>query len=277
MRNGESGTFSQARGLLQQSNRFLVTLLVAAFAVAAVVWFVFVSGYFSIKSIELNELHTMDREEVVSATYEILEQGRWRPWDRKNVLFINEKELAERLKSRLFAEQVTVDKSYPNVLRLMIEERQRSVVLASKEQLLVIDMAGMVTGEAGENAAKEARDSINGTLIANLNRTPVIICDLPELATAGYQVADQDTLKQWIGAYRAFIASGLKFRYIRVQEPKSQTAKLAMADGWEAYFDLGKDLPTQIETYKKFVQNKPRGFKADEYIDVRVPGKIYVK
>lgn len=277
MRNGESGTFSQARGLLQRSNRYLAISLVVAFMAAAGVWFVFVSGYFSVSRIEINELHGVSREEVVSSTYDILEQGKWRPWDRKNLLLIDEKELAEQLKNRLFAEQVSVDKSYPNILRLMIEERQRSVVLASKDQFLVIDMAGVVAGEAGENAAKEARDAINGSLIADLRRTPIVICDLPELATAGYQVTDQETLKTWISAYRAFIGAGLKFRYIRVQEPRSQTVRLAMADGWDAYFDLEKGLEAQIETYKKFIQSKPRGFKADEYVDVRVPGKVYVK
>ncbi len=277
MRNGESGTFSQARGILQRSNRLLVLALVLAFAVAAAVWFVFVSGYFSVKQLEINELHTISREEVASSTYETLEQGRWRPWDKKNLFFIDENNLAEQLKIRLFAERVTVDKSYPNILRLMIEERQRSVVLASKDQLLVIDMEGVVAGEAGENAAKEARDSIGGSLVANLDRTPVIVCELPELATAGYQVTNQEVLKVWIGAYRAFIGSGLKFRYIGLQEPRSKTAKLAMVDGWDAYFDLDKDLQGQIETYKKFIQSKPRGFKADEYIDVRVPGKVYVK
>jgi len=277
MRNGESGTFSQARGILQRSNRFLVLALVLAFAVAAGVWFVFVSGYFSVKQFEINDLHTIGREEVVSSAYEALEKGKWRPWDKTNLLLIDENDLAEQLKIRLFAERVTVDKSYPNILRLLIEERQRSVVLASKDQFLVIDMGGVVAGEAGDNAAKEARDSISGSLIANLNRTPIILCELPELATAGYQVTNQDTLKTWIGAYRAFIGSGLKFRYIRLQEPGSKTAKLAMADGWDAYFDLDKDLLAQIETYKKFIQSKPRGFKASEYIDVRVPGKIYVK
>jgi len=277
MRNGESGTFSQARGLLQKSNRFLVLLLVSAFVLAAGAWFVFVSGYFSVNRIEMNDLHTVSREEVISNTYDILEQGRWRLWDKKNIFLVDAKDLAGQLKDRLFAERVTVNKFYPNILRLMIEERQRSVILVSKGQLLVIDMEGMVAGEAGENATKEAQAVLSGSLIADLKRTPIIMCDLPELAAAGYQVTDQSTLKSWIGAYRTFIASGLKFRYIKIQSLKAKTAKLVMQDGWDAYFDLGKDLQSQIETYEKFIKSKPPGFKVDEYIDVRVPGKIYVK
>lgn len=277
MRSGESGTFSQARGLIQRSNRLLVVVLLGAFIVATGVWFVFVSGFFSLSRIEMNELHALGREEVASSTLDILEQGRWRPWDRKNLIFIDENDLAESLKNRLFAEQVSVDKSYPNILRLLIEERQRSVVMASKDQLLVVDMAGGVVGEAGETAAKEARDAVNGDLLADLRRTPVIVCDLPELATAGYQVTDQDALKAWIEAYRAFIASGLKFRYLRLTEPKSKIVKLMMAEGYHVVFDLDQDIQGQIETYRKFMQNRPRDFKVSEYVDVRVPGKIYVK
>jgi cell division septal protein FtsQ len=277
MRYGESGTFSRARGLIQRSNRLLVALLVASFALAVVVWFVFVSGYFSLKHIQTNELHNLSQAEVEEAVYGSLEQGRWYPWDNKNLLLINRNRLAEELKNRLFAERLVVDKSYPDILRLLIEERQRSVVVVSKNQLLVIDMAGVVAGEAGEIAAQEARDALNGKIIADSRLTPLIVCDLPELVTAGYQATDQETIKSWLEAYRAFIGSGLKFRYLRLNDVASESAYLAAEDGWQVIFDLGRGLEPQIETYKKFYQNKPKDFKAQEYVDVRVPGKIFVK
>lgn len=149
--------------------------------------------------------------------------------------------------------------------------------MASKNQFLVIDMVGVVAGEAGENAAQEARDMLSGKVLANPHLTPLIVCNLPELVTVGYQATDQETVKAWIEAYRAFIASGLKFRYLELSEPKAESLRLAMEDGWEVIFDLSRGLQAQIETYKKFVQSKPRGFKAEQYVDVRVPGKIYVK
>jgi len=277
MRNGDSGTFSSTRLGLNRSNRLFAGILIGAFFCLSVVWFLFVSGFFTVTSVDVNDLHAISRGEVASTTWEILDNGPWRPWDDRNILLIDKKWLAEQLKTRLFAESVSVDKVYPNILRLKISERQRSVVLASKDQLLVIDMNGLVTGEAGETAAQEARDELNSKLLADSDLTPLIASDLPEFATAGYQVTDQARIKEWIQGYRLFISSGLKFRYLRLSDPASQTLKMVSDQGYEVIFDLLQPLEPQIETYKKFLQSKPVNAQIHEYVDVRVPGRLYVK
>ena len=149
--------------------------------------------------------------------------------------------------------------------------------MASKDQFLVIDVNGVVTGEAGSTAAQEARDTLNNKFLATSDLTPLIACDLPEFATAGYQAADQSVIKQWIQAYRLFISSGLRFRYLKLSEPASQTLKMAAEPGFDVIYDLGQALEPQILTYKKFMESKPANLKINEYVDVRVPGRLFVK
>lgn len=207
---------------------------------------------------------------------EILEQGRWTPWKKANILFIDKDELAKQLKARLFAENVVVDKIYPNILRLMISERQRSVVLVSKDQVLMVDMNGLVTNDIDNSAATDTASILDGKLLADNKHPPVIVCDLPELATAGYQITDQNGIKTWIEAYRSLVDANLKFRYLKLSEPNSQSLKMVSEAGYEVIYDLEEPLESQIEAYKKFIQSKPKDLKINKYLDVRVPGKIYV-
>lgn len=271
------GTYRRERSGLVRSNRLIGWTLVVSCAAAGITWFFFVSGFWTVTTVETGPLQQLERGEVASTTFAALDEGEWKPWDRRNILLIDAGELARQLKERLFAEDVAVEKSYPHILRLKITERQRSVVLASTSQLLNVDTNGIVTGEATGETANQARLRLNRKALADLTHQPVVALDLPELAADGYQVADSATVKGWIEAYRALIASGMKFRYMSLTSPTSTAAYVTSDAGWQVIYDLGEPLGPQIETYQKFIRAKSKDLKIYEYVDVRIPGKIFVK
>lgn len=272
-----NGTFADTRAGLTKANRWIVGTLVVSCFMLCLVWFVFVSGYWTVQHIEMNEPRELKRGEVASTTYEILDTAPWKPWDKRNIFFIDTNALALGLREQLFAEQVTVDKIYPNILRLKIIERQRSVVVASKDQLLLVDANGIVTGEVPAAGTKDIRNILGAKTLANAALQPVIICELPELATAGYQAVQPQTVQTWLEAYKTLITSGVKFSYLRLSEPKSLTLRARSDKGYQIIFDLSGPLEAQIETYKKFVQSQGKNPGITEYVDVRIPGKIFVK
>lgn len=277
LRDGRRGTYTRTRTGLVQSHRRIVVGLVASAAVLTTVWFFFVSGYWSVSTIEVNELKALDRGEVASTTFDILDRGPWKPWDTRSLFFISETDVAAQLRDRLFAESVIVDKVYPNILRLKIQERQRSVVLASKDQLLLVDTSGVVTGEADGALEDASRALLTGRSIAQPNHPPVILCELQELVTAGYQVADPDRTKHWLDTYEALQRAGLKFRYVILMEPASRTLRVKLEKGYDLILDLQTSIPAQIDSYKKFEVSQPKNIQIREYVDVRVPGKIFLK
>lgn len=276
-RFGRRGTFAEQRTGLVQTNRFIVIGLVAACAALSFVWFVFVSGYWQVTSIEVSGLQSFSREEVASTTYDVLDRGPWKPWDRRNIFFIEAQPLADALRERLFAEEVHVDKVYPNILRLILTERQRSVVLASKDQFLLVDTNGIVTGEAADAVASDTRALLTNHGVADQKTVPVVLCPLNELATTGYQIAKAEDVRAWIEAYKELIRKGMRFRYLKLDNPASQSARLVMEAGYDVLIDMSISLDAQISTYKKFVQAQTKDFIVHEYIDVRVPGKIFLK
>lgn len=272
-----SGTFSSERQGMQRAGKFLVSLLVAGFFISAVIWFVFVSGFWTVNQLDIQGLQSLDRGEVEKAIYTQMEEGTWKPWDKRNIFYINEEKLAEQIKSALFLESVAVDKSYPHILRLIIKERQRSVVIASKDQLLNVDFNGVVTGEITDPMRQQMKNRLAAKALADPSQEPLIIMDLAELVNPGYELAHGSRIRSWLDAYGLLNASGLKSRYMRLADPAAKALYVKSEPGWDIIFDLDSDLGPQIESYQKFVQSKPRDLKINEYVDARIVGRVYVR
>jgi hypothetical protein len=59
--------------------------------------------------------------------------------------------------------------------------------------------------------------------------------------------------------------------------PTSTTAYVYTDKGFQVLLDLQAPVAPQIETYMKFMASKPKGMEINEYVDVRILGKIYIK
>ncbi len=276
-RGTHGAAFSGVREGRGRAQRFIVILLVIFCLGLSIIWFLFVSRHWSITRIETNDLHTTEREEVEGVVYDILDHGSWKPWDTRNIFFVDEGVVANALKERLFAENVVVDKVYPNILRLMITERQRSVVLASKDQLLLVDTNGVVTGEATDSVKSMAQTLLTHKAVARPQDLPIVVIQLPEPMTTGYQVTKAGTVRGWITAYKTLNERGVTFEYLSLESPEVLTLEAYTNQGYKVIFDVSVPLEAQIESYKAYLKTQGKKVGAQEYIDVRVPGKIFVK
>jgi cell division septal protein FtsQ len=275
-RGGRYGTYATVRTDKTYRHRIISGLLIMGCLVISLIWFIFNSKFFDIKKIEINGLTGLDRGEVVSSTFRIMdESGKWFIKGR-NIFLVNTPELANKLKTSLFLDEAAVDKSYPNILRLSIKERQRSVIVVSKDQFLTVDINGIVTGDAATGTADEVRLRLNEKSFSDMNHPPVIWCNLQELAASGYQIVETETVKMWLDTYKTLIAQNLRFRYIRLDEPDTRTLKIRLENRVDLMVDSEQALEPQLETYFKYRDSKPKT-NPTEYIDVRIPGKLYLK
>ncbi len=271
-----NGTYTEIKYQMARKHKILSFFLVIFGIIVCTFWFMAVSKFWQIKHIEINDLTSLGREEVVKEVFQILDKNDKFILKGRNIFFLNPRELEKKLNERLFAESVVVDKSYPDILRLIIKERQRSVIIASKDQLLTVDINGLVTGEAVSSTTEELRFRLNEKSWSDLNSPPLIWCDLQELATSGYQIAKPEIVKVWLDAYKTLLTNNLKFRYVRMDETQSRTFKTRLENGIDLLVDIQTPLEPQIETYLKYQQSKLKN-QPKEYIDVRIPGKLYLK
>jgi hypothetical protein len=284
-------------------SRTTAYVLVAACVGMGAIWFFFVSHFWSVQTIEVSGLKELGRGEVESDVYDILDHGSKRPWDQRNLFFINTNSLATKLTEKLFAESVTVEKSYPNVLRLIITERQRRVVYGVNDRLLDIDPHGFITGDEATSTAGYFFDLASSKTLADKNHATFIrqstFVDLmatstasstdimmsilsdatstSENATATTQFVDADLVKAWLQASKTFLASNLRYRLFEVTNPTSDTLKVVTEQGYRIIFDLRQDIGVQLASYQKFLKSKPKDLNITDYIDVRIPGKIFTK
>lgn len=277
-RSERSGTYSETRAGLSRSHLLIAYTLAIGCVVSFGVWFVFVSRYWSVAQLDIQGIQAISREEVSGVTYQLLDEGSWKPWDRRNIFFVHPIELAQGIRDRLFADQVTVDKIYPNVLRLKVIERQRSIVLVSKDQLLHVDANGVVTNDVTSSTdSVNIRSFIIGTHVMDVSQVPIVVTNLSEMATTGYQAAKTNTVRGWLDTYKTLLAKGLRFRYVKLASPEASTASVVMEPGYELILDMSGSLEPQIATYEKFMKAQAKGYRPAEYIDVRIPGKIFTK
>lgn len=283
MRTGRDGTYVHTRSGLTAKSRFTAGILVGSCFLLLILWFLFVSRFWSVRRLEIAGTKDVSRGEVEATVYDVLDQGMRRPWDQRNIFFIDKKQLAEDVKNKLFLESVIVDKVYPDVLRLLVEERQRRVVFGVNGQLLDVDPHGSITGEEPVSTSGYFHDLLSSKTLADQNHAPFVVQAIPadasstQITTSTGQFVDADVVKQWLDASKTLLAAGLRYRLFKIEQPTSQTLKIVTEQGYDIVMDLRESISDQEEIYTKFMRSKPKDLAIHEYIDVRVPGKVYLK
>lgn len=268
----------RARRLDQRRSSYdFVFGLVACFAVVGWLWFLFASGFWNIETIETGELTSLNRGEVLIEVERILGERGWRPWSKMNSIMLDELKLATALKERIFVDEVAVDKSYPNILRLKIKERQRSVVLVTGEQYVNVDANGVVTGFVEAENYKAAYERIAARAFADEISLPVIVMPTADPLAPGFQAAKPEQVRRWLDTFKMMVGTGIKVRFMKIEAPESSLARFVSERGYDLYLDLSVPLETQINTYLGFMRSKPDESQIKEYLDVRVPGKVFVR
>lgn len=275
------GTYVRARDGLERQSRMIASILVGSFFLLALVWFIFVSRYWSISKIEIEGLKELGRGEVESVVFEVLDNSAWKPWDRRSIFFLDEKRIAENIRQKLLAENVVVEKSYPNILRLILTERQRRVVYVIGDQFFDLDTQGHVTG-IDQDQGGHINDRLRGKAFADASHPVIVVQSIVDefatsTVTSTQGLVDADSIRRWIEVNQALIASGLRFKVLRVMQSTARSFNLAVDKGYDVLMDFQTPVEPQIETYKRFIQTKPKNIVITEYVDVRVPGKIYLK
>ena len=273
----EKGMYRSDRIDQNTSSHVFVIALVVSFAIVGWFWFFFGSGYWDIATVDIQGLQTLDRGEVATETLRIIDDRPWRPWNARNLFMLDTKNLESALKERLFVEDVSVDKSYPNVLRLMLKERQRSVVLVSNGQYVNVDTSGIVTGDTEGDALRASQDRVAARAFADDVHLPVVVMNTADPLAEGFHVAAPEQVQRWIEVSRALVLGGLRIRFMKVETPESSLGRFVSDKGYDIYVDLSKPIDQQVETYQAYMRSKPDESQIKEHLDIRIPGQVIIK
>lgn len=237
------------------------------------------SDAFLINQVDAKGLRALDPIDVSREVFSVLD-GRegWRPWPARHTWFIDQAALSEALKTRLFAANVVVDKSSTHILRLKIEERSNRLIFHSRQQYFWVDLQGTASAELSLEERRQAQARILGSRESFSDEPPLIHADLSEPIAEGYRVVDSSQVKLWITLTDDMTKAGLAYR--EFEPPMDASTSLAIiksAEGYPIYTDIADPIEPQLKSYLSFKKNQPANVKVTEYVDVRIPGRIYVK
>jgi len=249
-------------------------------SVACIGWpyVLFMSDAFTVNAVEVRGVKTIDPIDVTKDVFRVLDnRGEWRPWPARHAWFIDENALAHELKETLFVANVIVDKSYYNVLRLSIEERSKKVIYHSHKQYFWVDIQGIATDELTTEERKNAQARLLGTRLATNDDPPIIKTDLDYEIVKGTVLADTRRAKEWIKLAEDLKSYKLLYREVEPPTASSTLFKVLSHEGYDVLMDITAPLDLQVKTYLGFIKTKPAGLKPLDYVDVRVPGRVYLK
>ncbi len=251
--------------------------LLIGFVVCSIFWFFLYSGRFDVKKIEIAPLQVLRAEAIEGEMAAYFNGPKQWPWGNKNIFVLDKEKIKKDLMDKFFVENVIVDKSYPNILRLKIIERQRSVVLITKNNMYVVDDYGVVTDFADATTTSVTRQFLISPSPVNTPKEIYVITSVTTTYDKNQAFTDSTMVRKWLVAANKLRDAGIWFKALDIGLEPSDALSVILKENKNVLFELDSTLDAQIETLRAFLTSKPKLDQIYEYIDVRVSGKVYFK
>jgi hypothetical protein len=262
--------------------RFVLTLL-ALFSVVGWGGLLITSDVLVIRGVEIEGGEHIQPTEAKAAVFQLLDaRAEWRPWSPRHRWFFDEATLAEGLRTRWFAEQVQVErKPGSNIVRLIVKEQRVGLVVRTAEQYVEVDANGVVRRELDNEERLRIVQRMTGKSVGTM---PMIV-ELPfiqEPLAVGYRLSvSVPDVRRWIALGGLLDERQLPFRYLAASDALLAAYTLYDQNGVAIYLDTSTSLESQInalDAYVKARAQKRKGVEpAREFIDLRIPGRVYLK
>lgn len=269
------GTFVEDRLRTRSARKNTVVGILSAVALVGWAYVFFFSTVFTVQSIEIEGIKTLGRGEVEDVTNNALQKMRIWPFRPKNIFLIDEKKLSSELTDKLFTQYVTVDKKYPNILRLKVKERQSSLVILKGGKFWQIDRNGVIMREIMEDQEKALmQDQINHPIADRSEVLPILEISQDLDPAVGNTYVSDFRVSMWLDTFKSLQDLGFGYRHATVEYATSTKLILNMFEPYDVYIDLMEPIAPQISGLYEFMRVK-KDAQIKEYIDARIPGKVY--
>lgn len=203
-------------------------------------------------------------------------------WKPKNILLANSEIISQRLRKKFLSiENVAIKKNRFHDLEIVITEREVFAIYCRIKiqndytaQLLedennitncyYIDKEGIIFGEAPKS------DGSLISIIKEVNNNSAML---------GEKVLNSQIIDTVSSIKIMLLDKNLRVTEFLFHGEPSSNLEVFTPGGWKIYFDIRQDIYTQIDILDRALKEKISGQERDmlEYIDLRVPERIYYK
>ncbi len=238
--------------------RNIVRPIFYVFIVSLVFWWIFLSGFFTVKQIDVKGNRTVSGREVAEQLTNIMNSSIL----GKNIIFINTNKLAAQ-----FADKhpqlsgIKIKKKFLNKIEISLTERQASLIWKTGNNQFVLS-------EDGRAYSQWSGGSTNLLIVTDGANLPVTIGQ--QVVPASFIVFTRQLISR---------LNEQKIAYSGISVPETTSeVYITTKDGYILKLDTTRSVDDQIADLKAVIallakqKNKPK-----EYIDLRISGKVFYK
>lgn len=255
----------------QKSVFWFLALILLVF----VIWLIFFSPFFRIKEMSIIGNEITDSEKIKNEVNQIIGKKAFFILPKDNIIFINSTEIEKMLgeKNPSF-QKIEAEKKFPNILKIEISERRSAIIWCREENCFFTDKNGVAYAEVF------SADLLPFGGKENLEKMLVVQEEKDEKIKISQDVADQNFIGFVLEISKNLKQiENLEIISLRTPEAASSEIWITTIQGWQAVFNTSEPAKKQARNLAKFLSEKISEEERNnlEYIDLRIPGKIYYK
>lgn len=254
---------------LAQKNRrrfFIKLYLAVACAVlttGAVIYGFFYSGWLEITSVSMNELNSVDRNQILSVIDSGIQDTSKSILGLKyknNIYLFNPEPIRERILAQFpIIKSFEIVKEYPHTLKIDAAERSPIGTWCFGDDCSYFDEDGILWGKAMKSS---------GSLLLSVEDGRVF--------TEHQDRIDTELFKSLREAITGLADLKITIGRITIRPDSINDFYVYTSSGYYLMFNGESDIDKQLRVLKIFLDEKGPDFKA-EYIDLRIEGRVYYK
>lgn len=258
----------RARALHGVFLQWLSIALLAALIIVPVllfVWLFFFTDVFNVQAVTVVDA----RDGTIAQVKEIInDQVEGGPLG-KNIFFVQADSMEQAIKAKLSQiKTVHVVRKLPATIKAIVQEKEPVILLLSGGKYYFVDEVGM----AYEKAMLDTLPGVVLTTVKNNDEetsvTIGVVTIQPSLIT--FLKIAEEKLPEVIGA---------KIGEVHIPSLAAREVRVILDNNWTVFFDVTRSPSAQIGVLKSLISNTitPEEAKLMEYIDLRVPNRVYYK
>jgi len=160
---------------------------------------------------------------------------------------------------------VEVRKELPNILKVVITEREPLAIWSAAGQFFFVDAGGIAYDEIQRSESRDVS-------------LPVIVDEGAKTTLEHDRVVTQETLEFVRGIFADVTQRvGIGINFFVAPSRLAPDVTLVTSEGWKIIFDATKSAEQQVTILKEVLDKQVKDKKNLEYIDLRIPGRVFVK
>lgn len=243
-------------------------------SIALIGWFFFFfrSEYFDIQDVEVEAsggaVTSMDVLPIVLKT---LDEQPVRPWSNRQRFFLPEQRLMRGIQESLYAEKVEVGGTKKNILRLKVMfgsrflyttqdgEAFQTCTVARPKGAALSDPSVLISAKKHFLATDFTTHKLDGIIYVRKATTTLEVPQIKRLLGLGKALEDR------------------RLAYAHIREFDGKDVSIQLDRSAEAFISLEQPLEDQVDRLQSILRDKDYARRRPLQIDVRIPGRAYIR